>query len=72
MCPFYEDFVAENHKQDALRKLYVRINENLEDPEEILGVQDAYYRDKILQGLMPMSYTIYDRIMQCSAEDAKL
>lgn len=68
----YDEFVSEQHKQDALRRLDERIHAGHEDPEEILGITDEYYLNKIIQGLGPMSYTIYDRIMLCSAEDGQL
>lgn len=40
-----------------------------EKPEDILQITDKFYLDKVVAGLMPMTYTIYDRIMGCSQED---
>ena len=58
------DCVEEKYRRVALRRLHERVAQG-EDPYTILGIQPQhkYYVDKILAGLMPLSYTLYSRIM---------
>lgn len=63
------DAVEEKYRQEALRKLKKRIAAG-EKPEDILQVSDKFYLDKLVSGVMPISYNIYDRIMGCTDEDS--
>lgn len=66
-----EGYVEERYQQEALKRLRVRMMSG-ESVYEILHMtpSHAYYVNKIVQGMVPMSYAIYDRIMGCSMEDA--
>lgn len=59
-------------QKQALERLEERIRngENIYDILQIPESYGAYYVDKIRKGLCGMSYTLYDRIMKCSEEDA--
>lgn len=56
--------VDEKFRKQALERLNQRIAQG-EDPYEILRINPShkFYVDKILSGLMPLSYTLYSRIM---------
>lgn len=60
-----EAHVDKYDKQDALKYLKFRVSKG-EDVYEILGISptEKYYVDKIVAGLIPMTLTIYNRIMK--------
>lgn len=62
------DFVSETHKAQAMRRLAQRIKEG-EEPAAILKTNDTYYCDKVVKGLVPLSYRMYSRIMRTAEED---
>lgn len=62
-------YVEECFKQEALEKLQERISRG-ETAKGILKIDNDYYCDKVVNGLVPMSYDIYNRIMGCSVEDS--
>ena len=63
------DLVDERFRQEAHARLLKRIAAG-ETVESILKMpEDDYYVKKIVAGLVPMSYIVYDRIMGCSRED---
>lgn len=63
-----QQLVEPNFRDQAMRRLRSRMKAG-EKPEDILQITDKFYLDKVVAGLMPMTYTIYDRIMGCSQED---
>ena len=66
------DYISENHRQAMLKRIALRRSRG-ESDKEITGIQDqhSYYRTKLCDGLIAgVSYTIYDRVMGCSQEDA--
>lgn len=60
--------VKETYRQAAMLKLKERMAAG-EKAEDILQITDKFYLDKVISGLLPMSYLVYDRIMGCSQED---
>ena len=62
------DAVAPNFKQEAYARLRKRIAAG-EDPKDILRIDDDFYRQKIVDGLVDLSWTLYSRIMGCAEED---
>lgn len=67
----HEDLpVADRFKKEALIRLKERLDAG-ETPYEVTGIRDEhkFWRDKVITGIAPMSYRVYDRIMQCSLED---
>lgn len=63
MSDSYIEVVNKTAQQDALKHLHLRTLSG-EKVEDILKIYDEYYTDKIVKGLIPMSTTIYDRIMR--------
>lgn len=66
-----EVYVEDGPKQEAMKRLHERIEAG-ESPYAILDIETKhkYYVDKIVAGLMPMSYAHYARIMNLDEEDA--
>lgn len=64
------DYVEERFKQKALEKLRERLGAG-ELAHEVLHItpEEMFYGQKIVDGLVPMSYDVYDRIMGCGIED---
>lgn len=65
-----EIYVGEKPKAHALKRLKERMDSG-EDVFDILEMnrEHAYYVNKIVDGLCPMSYAIYGRIMNLDEED---
>ena len=64
-------YVEEGPKRAAMARLHERIASG-ESPFEILGIaeNEKYYVDKIVAGLIPITYALYGRIMNLDEEDA--
>lgn len=67
----YEINVDEGPKREALKRLHERMAAG-ESPFAILGIAESekYYVDKIVAGLVPITYALYGRIMNLDEEDA--
>lgn len=67
----HEIYVEEGPRREALARLHARMAEG-ESPYEILGMseENKYYVDKLVQGLCPISYALYGRILNLDVEDA--
>ena len=67
---FYNYVEGERFQKEALKRLRERIDAG-ESAAAILGIDPAhkFYIDKICNGLIRLSYELYDRIMGCSKED---
>lgn len=63
--------VENKYRDQALAHLRRRVR-NGESVSEILRMdENDYYVQKLLKGMCPMSYVVYERIMQCEREDRK-
>lgn len=63
--------VEDKYRNQALNVLHARIRKG-ESVSQILKMdEDDYYTQKLINGMCPMSYTVYERIMQCEREDRK-
>lgn len=62
----YGLFVSDEAAIRARERLKERMDAG-EDVYDILKIarRESYYVNKIVQGLMPISYTLYERIMDC-------
>ena len=68
MIPY--DKVAPKYREEALQRLHERMKRG-EKASDILGLDPRYqfYIQKIVDGLVDISYTLYSRIMGCNVED---
>ena len=66
----YETYVAEEPKREALKRLHERIDAG-ESVYDILKMDKTCtpYIEKIVNGLCPLSYALYGRIMNLDEED---
>lgn len=66
----HEIYITEKPKQAALKRLHERMEAG-ESPYDILGMSEEheYYVNKLVQGLCPISYGLYGRIMNLDEED---
>lgn len=66
----HEIYVSEGPRKEAMKRLHERMEAG-EDVYEILDIprSEKYYVDKIVAGLVPISYGLYGRIMKLDEED---
>lgn len=62
MEEFPSYYCGEQYKAEALVLLHEGIIKG-DDPYKIIGISDRYYADKLIAGLTPMSWCVYNRIM---------
>lgn len=55
-------YCDEKYKTEALSLLHEGIAGG-DDPYKIIGINNRYYADKLIAGLTPMSWCVYNRIM---------
>lgn len=56
------DYCEDNFKVEALLLLHEGMAQG-DNPYKIIGINNRYYADKLIAGLTPMSWCVYNRIM---------